>query len=371
MSLTLSFIMLQYALEELSIINDCLGLCRQHGGIHVRNGIADRDWDTFRALLKELLHDVAARKRIEQRTAIAPRTLSRWISGETEEPDRKRLSNLLSALPEHRDALLAAITQAIPDFEMPLIDNTIRLVEDLPMDFWVRLLETNANTPMNLHFASVVHLIFLQLQSAIDPEHIGVKLIIAQCSPPVSPHRPVRSLREVMQLTTHQSLLGNPGDAIFLGAESLAGYSVSLCQANIVQNIQEEQRLPVRITAEEQSAAAYPIQRGGYVAGCFLISSPRPDFFSQRLQYLLQVYTYLLSMAFETHQFYAPERIRLRPMPGEPVQHRFIATFQEHLFTLLRHDASLSRTQAELRVWQQIEEALLAEPIDSHQERSH
>ena len=51
--------------------------------------MADRDWDTFRRLLKELLHDQAARKRIEQRADIAPRTLSRWISGsgETEEPD--------------------------------------------------------------------------------------------------------------------------------------------------------------------------------------------------------------------------------------------------------------------------------------------
>jgi hypothetical protein len=37
-------------------------------------------------LLKELLQDPQARKRIEQRTDIAPRTLSRWISGETEEP---------------------------------------------------------------------------------------------------------------------------------------------------------------------------------------------------------------------------------------------------------------------------------------------
>ena len=49
--------------------------------------MADRDWDTFRRLLKELLHDQATRKRIEQRADIAPRTLSRWISGETEEPD--------------------------------------------------------------------------------------------------------------------------------------------------------------------------------------------------------------------------------------------------------------------------------------------
>jgi len=330
--------------------------------------MAEQDWDTFRTLIKELLRDPATRKRIEQRTDIAPRTLSRWVSGETEEPDRKRLSSLLAALPRHRDALLAAITRALPDFNVPLIDPTTRLVEDMPMDFWLRLLETNANTPRNLHFASVVHLIFLQLQSAIDPEHIGVQLIIAQCAPPASPDDPVRSLREVMKMTTHQSLLTSPGDTIFLGAESLSGYSASLCQASIVQNIDEEQRLPVRRTRNEQSAAAYPIQRGGYVAGCFLVSSPQPDLFSQRLQYLLQIYAYLLSIAFETGAFYAPERIRLRPMPAEQIQYAYIAGFQQRVMTLLQHDASLSRSQAEIASWQQIEEELLALPTSQDQQ---
>jgi len=324
--------------------------------------MAEQDWDAFRTLVKELLHDPTTRKRIEQRTDIAPRTLSRWVSGETEEPDRKRLSILLAALPEHRDALLATITQAMPDFEAPLLDPATRLVEDLPMDFWVRLLETNANTPRNLHFASIVHLIFLQLQSALDPEHIGVQLIIAQCSPPASPGQPVRSLREVMKMTTHQSLLTSPGDTIFLGAESLSGYSVSLCQASIVQNVREEQHLPVRRARNEQSAAAYPIQRGGYVAGCFLVSSPQPDLFSQRLQYLLQIYAYLLNMAFETEAFYAPERIRLRPMPAEQIQHTYIANFQQRVMTILQGDLSLSRLQAETAAWQQIEEELLALP---------
>ncbi len=335
----------------------------------MRNNLAEQDWDEFRTLIKELWNDPAAKKRIEQRTDISPRTLSRWISGETEEPDRKRLSSLLAALPEYRDPLLAAITRAMPDFSTPLIDPTTSLIEDLPMDFWIRLLETNANSPRNLHFASVVHLIFLQLQSAIDPEHIGVQLIIAQCSPPASPGHPVRSLREVMEMTTHQSLFTSPGAPIFLGAESLSGYSVSLCQASIVQNTEEEQRLPVRRTRDEQSVAAYPIQRGGYVAGCFLVSSPQPHFFSERLQYLLQIYAYLLGTAFETEAFYAPERIRLRPLPAEHIQHEYITDFQQRVMIMLQREPSLSRLQAETAAWQQIEEELLALPPSIDQQR--
>ena len=61
--------------------------------------MSGQEWNAFRALLKELLRDPATRRLIEQRTDIAPRTLARWASGETEEPDSKRLSNLLDALP--------------------------------------------------------------------------------------------------------------------------------------------------------------------------------------------------------------------------------------------------------------------------------
>src|SRR5260370_39329672 len=105
------------------------------------NPMAEQDWDALRTLVKELLRDPTTRKRIEQRTDIAPGALARWVSGETEEPDRKRLSILLAALPEHRDALLTTITQAMPDFEAPLLDPTNRLVEDLPIDLSLRLLE--------------------------------------------------------------------------------------------------------------------------------------------------------------------------------------------------------------------------------------
>src|SRR5260370_1195251 len=238
--------------------------------------MAEQDWDTCRTLIKDLLRDPATRKRIEQRTDIAPRTLSRWISDETEEPDRKLLSRLLAALPQYRKDLLAAITRGLPDLNVPLIDPTTRLVEDMPMDFWLRLLETNANTPRNLHFASVVHLIFLQLQSAIDPEHIGVQLIIAQCTPPASPNDPVRSLREVMKMTTHQSLLTSPGDTIFLGAESLSGYSASLCQASIVQIIEEEQRLPVRRYAGDNRSKTILWQSQPSWTSKGILSLPRP-----------------------------------------------------------------------------------------------
>lgn len=323
--------------------------------------MAEHDLSTFRALLKELLRDPATKRLIEQRSGIAPRTLARWASGETEVPDRKRLYSLLDALPMHQHALLAAISKARPDFNPLLLDNTRRQAEDVPLDFLVRLLETNASTPYNLHFVTIINLIFLQLQSIIDPNRQGLNLVVVQCTPPSSQNAPVRSLRQAMKTTTYQQFQPS-GEHFFMGAESLSGYSVSMCQAGVVQHVHEEQHIPVLRLPGEESAAAYPILRGGNVAGCLLVVSPQADFFLPRLQYILQTYAYLLSLAFETQQFYPPERIRLHTMPEFALQHRHLITFQERVLHLLRQDATLSRPQAEIIAWQQLEELLIHLP---------
>jgi transcriptional regulator with XRE-family HTH domain len=323
------------------------------------NRMPDKDWEAFRSYLKELLRHAAVRQAVEQRTDISARTLARWVSGETEEPDRKRLASLLRALPQYREPLLSTISKALPDFAALLLDQTKSLVEDLPVDFWVRLVEINATTPKNLHFTTIVHLLFLQLQATTDAEHLGLQLLVACCSPPASPAHPVRSLRTIVQLKTHASLPQSPEDPVFMGAESLGGYSVETCRAHIVQDVQEEQRLPVLRFLDRRSAAAYPIQRGGAVAGAFVVSSPQPGFFTQRLHDLLHIYAYLLSLAFETNQFYPSERIHLHLMPPASMQRPYITHFQMRVLELLQSDLSLSRSQADQIVWQQIEEALL------------
>jgi hypothetical protein len=167
-------------------------------------------------------------------------------------------------------------------------------------------------------------------------------------------------------MKTHQSLLTSPADALFFGAESLSGYSVSTCTANIVHNVQEEQHLPVVRLAGNESLAAYPIQRAGALAGAFVMSSPQPDFFTQRLHALLHISAYLLGQAFETDQFYDPERIRLWPMPPVSRQGSYLTHMHERVVALLERDPSLDRSQAERLVWQQIEEALLTHASHQH-----
>ena len=226
-----------------------------------------------------------------------------------------------------------------------------------------QLLETNANTPYPLRFTTLVQMIWLQLQSVLDPDRLGIRLSIALCSFPATPGGPIRSLREIVKLTTHQSLQLSPSDEIFLGLESLCGHCVGTCKVSVVQDVDREEYLPVRRSEGECSAVAYPIQRGGQIAGSFLVSSPVTDWFTEQILHLLQTYTYLLSLAFDSDQFYPLERIFLRPMPSEAQQRHHIVTFPQRVFKSLQEDASLLRRQAEQRAWQEIEEALLNEPI--------
>jgi hypothetical protein len=74
-------------------------------------------------------------------------------------------------------------------------------------------------------------------------------------------------------------------------------------------------------------------------------------------------------MAFEMEAFYAPERIRLRPMPEESIQHDRIAGFQQRVMTLLQGDLALTRLETERAAWQEIEEELLALTLSLNQRR--
>lgn len=320
----------------------------------------DDKWDDFRVFLKELLHDPAVRRLIERHSDISSRTLARWTSGETDEPDRKRLAGLLQALPHYRDQLLTTITKAIPDFDVPLIDNTRNFQEEVPQAFWLRLLETNATTPGYLHFHAVVDLIFLQLQTYVDPEQIGVYMTLIGCSPPPDPSLPIASLREIVTRTTYHPKSERITTHSFMGVETLSGHTVSTGLAHVIQDLSEERLLPFRKASGLNSAAAYPVQRAGKIAGCLLITSSQTHAFQMRLQYLLQIYSHFLALAFDSSQFYDPSMIKLRQLPPLANQHTYLARFPDYLLAILRRDPTLTRTQAEILAWQKIEKELLS-----------
>jgi uncharacterized protein YueI len=71
----------------------------------------------------------------------------------------------------------------------------------------------------------------------------------------------------------------------------------------------------------------------------------------------------LIALAFKPEQFYPPECVELQVLPPFDAQRALLASFRERVIALMTEAAnkewSLTRTQAEQLVWQQLEEQLI------------
>jgi hypothetical protein len=160
--------------------------------------------------------------------------------------------------------------------------------------------------------------------------------------------------------------------AMFLGAESLAGSVVTLCYPAIIENLDEDHLTPAAREEFEKSAAAFPILYAGRIAGVFLVSSTQYNFFlSQARSALVQKYADLIALAFEQKDFYEPRDIGLCVMPPHEVQRTSFTTFRLRVADVMINAASanhpLNNIQAELIVWQQLEDELLQSPPTGHE----
>jgi hypothetical protein len=150
---------------------------------------------------------------------------------------------------------------------------------------------------------------------------------------------------------------------LFLGAESQAGQALAQGHYVAVHNQEARSRLfPVPQFAHEESSIAYPILRAERTPGCLCIASIQPNTFSQAHLDLTQSYVDLMSLAFEAREFYPLADIELGIMPSGDVQRSLLITFQrrvtKHMIQAVQHNQPLTRPQAELLVWQQLEEEL-------------
>ncbi len=158
-------------------------------------------------------------------------------------------------------------------------------------------------------------------------------------------------------------------EALFLGAETLAGYSVMTLRYRQVPDLRADASfLPYYRAKHEVSAAACPIMFLGQIAGCVLFSSTQPDYFSlEERSVLVQGYTNLISLALREKDFYPLDLIELRIVPPPQEQQEHLMNFQSRVVKLMRATSNsqhLHITQAERIAWQQIEAELLHLPFD-------
>jgi hypothetical protein len=120
----------------------------------------------------------------------------------------------------------------------------------------------------------------------------------------------------------------------------------------------------------EISAVAVPLLDATRVAGCLLFSSTQPEYFvSQFRLALVQGYTYLMSLALASQDFYPSELIQLQIMPSFAIQQQYFADFRQHIVKVMQDSMhsghSLPLQQAEQVAWQQLEEILSQLPLSS------
>ncbi len=319
---------------------------------------------TWRALLGELIHDPRERQRIANELSINQVTLNRWVRGESS-PRPQNLLRLLLALPKYRETMRELIEAEFPNFSTFEREEGLMWDESIsiPAAFYKRVLHTLPVLPHVLRFPSLCDLILQQAIEQLDPNRLGMAIIVTCCMPPSSTI--VRSLRERTGRGTSPWQRDLEQQAILLGAESLAGHVVSSGHLEANQRLREQFGVVFGYRGnQEESAVAAPIMHLGKIAGSFLVSSTQPDYFLPARCALIESYAELVALTFDPEDFYDPKSIQLASFPPSEVQLPYFFTFSQQVAQTMiqaqRSGKSLNILEAQQAVWQQIEEKLLS-----------
>jgi hypothetical protein len=325
-----------------------------------------QDARTWRELLGQIIRDNKEKQRLIEVLNVMPITLTRWVNGESE-PRPQNLRQLLQALPQYRDDFrkLMRENKGVGSLSETVLEE---VQKEIPAEFYAHILLARASTSENLRFWSTCHLILQQAIGQLDPARLGMSIWVVRCMPPSGSYQKVRSLRESVGMGTPPWIGNLEQKAMFLGAESLAGNVVTQCRPAIIQNLEEQPTMmPTVRTEHEKSAAIYPILYAGRIAGVLLVSSAIQNYFQSptRVQ-LLQNYVDLVALAFEPDEFYELNDIALCVMPPQKEQEKYFANFRQRVTETMLNAANsnqpVNNIQADMIVWQQLEEELLNIP---------
>ena len=313
-------------------------------------------WST---VLQNIIKSTAERQRLSTALGVTSMTLSRWASGESK-PQRPHLIHLLQVVhPSQRQELLEALEGYYPDIHSWLTEDTS---EQIPSDFFARILNIRTTTTESLRFWRISEEVLKQALQLLDPNRLGLAVKLIQCMPPSIDNK-IRSLRERAGKGTPPWTADLEHDVLFLGLESLSGYSVEVRHIVSDDDLREGKTFPSYRDRYEVSAAAHPIRFEGKVAGCLLASSTQVGYFSQQRLNLLSTFSDLISLAFDREDFYPPQMIELRVMPRPEIQRPYLTNFRQRVTTKFQEAmyqrSQLSNARIELQAWQDLEIELL------------
>lgn len=318
---------------------------------------------SWRDLLKVIINDTHERQRIASELGLNPITLVRWTTQDID-PRPQNLRRLLDVVPQYRDQLLELIRDEIgfEEFSNAVLDDSSK---NIPSFFYMSVFSARATTNDSMRYRTTCNMVLQQALGQLDPDHTGMSITVVRCMPLYEGDAKIRSLRESLGQGTPPWQADLEQQAMFLGAESLAGYVVASSRPYVTQNVDKDQgQIPLAKGRYERSSAIYPILYAGNIAGCMIVSSAQYNhFLSQSRLNLIKNYTDLISVAFEPEEFYKPEQIELWMMPDQEIQKKHFANFRQRVAAVMiegaRNKESINTIEAEKVVWRQLENELI------------
>ncbi len=318
---------------------------------------------TWRELLARLTERPAERQRVAEALGVTPYTVTRWIEGQSE-PRIQNLKRLPEVFPGYSqlfsELIQAELVPNAPPASVPLFHPQ----HEVPTAFLVQVLSAYATSSGPFRSWSLRTLTLQQALAQLDPDRVGMEITLVQCIAP-APGGRVRSLCERMGIGNAPWESRVSRRLLFLGAESLSGWTVGRGEPGVVQDLEQEGLLPFRKGPYEQSSVAWPLQRAGKIAGCLLVSSVLANYFTPSHLTAIEVYANALSLSFGDEEFYELHRIGLHEIPVLSRQQEYtsMAHLRERTARLRRErEYTLSEVQAEALALQEMEAELLTLP---------
>ncbi len=315
----------------------------------------------WREFLGRCITDTQERQRIANELNVSPVTLTRWANG-VSNPRPQNLRHLLYALPQQDVQLLELMSEEFPDLIDTLEDDQEKDASlEIPAELYAHVMLAYATTPRVQRFWALSNFILQQALGQLDPNQLGLAVTLVQCMPP-SEQGLIRSLRERVGRGTPPWTINLEQQAILLGSESMAGFVVNNCRPLVIQD-QSHGTFPAHWVEWEESAAAYPVQRAGAVAGSLVVSSNQPNYFLPSRCKLIEQYSELIALVFEPEEFYPLDIVHLQIMPPCRSQWLQLSSFSNRVSTIMKEAALRNKVMhvnvAEEIAWQQLEEVLL------------
>lgn len=307
--------------------------------------VAEEHISVFSSFLRHILrHDRPEITRVAKELDVAENTIYRWMNGNSE-PRPMYLKSLIEVLPEHRNNLTYAINQTFPG----ALDSLEAGIREVQKDLYCRVLELITTTAEpDARRWQITQTIFEYALLHLDSERRGLAITYAKLMPTRTDG--IHSLCEATMRGNYPWPFALENHA-YLGSTTLAGTAAMLQRMQTWDNLNDSERLQFEVDEFERSACAYPVFRGGCIAGVLIVSSTQPNFFVNPIASQAVVeYAQLLSLAFHEEEFYPFSMLSLRPMPDLKWQRAEVSRSYVNRIISFARKMGISRQEAELRV---------------------